>query len=267
VNSRLQIADCRLQIGVVLALAVAGVVVTMPRRVHARQAPGAPRSGYRIVREYPHDRTAFTQGLEYHDGFFYEGTGLIGRSSIRKVKVETGEVVQRRDVPSQYFGEGITVWKSSLIELTWQSRVAFVYDRTTFAPTRTFTYAGEGWGLTNDGHSLIMSDGSAALRFLDPDTFAERRRVTVTDGVPIPALNELEWVRGELFANVWQTNLVARIAPATGRVLGWIDLTGLLSPAESAGVDVLNGIAYDAAGDRLFVTGKLWPKVFEIKVK
>ena len=269
----MQIADCRLQIdrrlqiGVTGALALAGAVLIMSQPVHARQAPSAPRSGYRVVHVYPHDRTAFTQGLEYHDGFFYEGTGLNGRSSIRKVKVETGEVVQRRDVPPQYFGEGITVWKSSLIELTWKSRVAFVYDASTFAPTRTFGYSGEGWGLTHDDQSLIMSDGSAALRFLDPETFAERRRVTVTDGVSIPAINELEYVRGEIFANVWQTNLIARIAPATGRVLGWVDLTGLLTPAESTGVDVMNGIAYDAAGDRLFVTGKLWPKVFEIKIR
>jgi glutamine cyclotransferase len=230
--------------------------------------PRAPRASYSVVRSYPHDHGAFTQGLEYVDGFFYEGTGLNGKSSIRKVKVETGEVVQRRDVSGEYFGEGITVWKSDLIELTWQSHVAFVYDRATFTQKRTFTYPGEGWGLTHDTSTLIMSDGSSSLRFLDPVTYTERRRLTVTDGgVPVPRLNELEYVKAEIYANVWQTNLIARIAPDSGRVLGWIDLTGLLPAADSVGVDVLNGIAYDAAHDRLFVTGKYWPKVFEIKVR
>ena len=230
--------------------------------------PRAPHASYSVVHVFPHDRAAFTQGFEYADGFFYEGTGLSGKSSIRKVKIQTGEVVQRRDVDAEYFGEGITIWKSDLIELTWQSKVGFVYDRATFAPKRTFSYPGEGWGLTHDDTALIMSDGSAALRFLDPVSFAERRRVTVTDGgMPIQRLNELEYVKGQIYANIWQTNLIARIAPESGRVLGWIDLTGLLPAADRADVDVLNGIAYDAARDRLFVTGKLWPKVFEIKVR
>jgi glutaminyl-peptide cyclotransferase len=233
-----------------------------------QQPPDSPRGSYTVVRAYPHDRSAFTQGLEYHDGFFYEGTGLNGQSSIRRVKVETGEVVQRHDVPAQYFGEGITIWKSDLIELTWQSQVALVYDAATFAPRRTFSYAGEGWGLTHDEASLIMSDGTAALRFLDPATFAEKRRVMVTDrGAPLRNLNELEYVKGEIYANVWQTSLIARINPASGVVIGWIDLAGLLSAADSRGVDVMNGIAYDAAHDRLFVTGKLWPKVFEIRIR
>jgi len=232
------------------------------------QPAKAPHASYSVVRVFPHDRAAFTQGFEYADGFFYEGTGLSGRSSIRKVAIETGQVVQRRDVDAEYFGEGITIWKSDLIELTWQSKVGFVYDRSTFAPKRTFSYPGEGWGLTHDDTALIMSDGSAALRFLDPVSFAERRRVTVTDGgMPIQRLNELEYVKGQIYANIWQTNLIARIAPESGRVLGWIDLTGLLPAADRADVDVLNGIAYDAARDRLFVTGKLWPKVFEIKVR
>ena len=184
------------------------------------------------------------------------------------MKLETGEVVQRREVPPQYFGEGITIWRSDLVELTWRSHVAFTYDRATFAPKQIFNYSGEGWGLTHDDRSLIMSDGSASLRFLDPATFAERRRIAVADaGAPIDRLNELEYVRGEIFANVWQTDSIVRIAPDSGRVLGWIDLRGLLPPAEQSGVDVLNGIAYDAANDRLFVTGKLWPKVFEIRVR
>jgi glutamine cyclotransferase len=226
-----------------------------------------PMFGYQVVHTYPHDRKAFTQGLQYADGLLYEGTGLNGSSSIRKVKLETGEVLQQRDVARAYFGEGITVFGSSLIELTWQSNVAFVYDKTTFAPRTTFKYKGEGWGLTEDGTNLIMSDGTDELRVLDPATFAERRRIKVTAaGVPVSFLNELEYVKGEILANVWTTNYIARISPETGRVSGYVDLSGLLAPADRVGVDVLNGIAYDAKGDRLFVTGKLWPKLFEIRI-
>jgi glutamine cyclotransferase len=224
-----------------------------------------PVFGYTVRHVYPHDPGAFTQGLQYVDGVLFEGTGLNGRSSIRRVKLETGEVLQQHPVPDQYFGEGIVVWRSDLIELTWRSEVALVYDRTTFAPRRTFSYSGEGWGLTHDGASLIMSDGSAELRVLDPATFLERRRIRVTaEGAAVRNLNELEVVKGEIFANIWQTDYVARVSPATGNVTGWIDLRGLLSAAERARTDVLNGIAYDAAHDRLFVTGKLWPKLFEI---
>src|SRR5437762_3292564 len=225
-----------------------------------------PQYTYQVVRVYPHDPAAFTQGLQYIDGALYEGTGLNGRSSIRKVKLETGEVLQKSDLTAEYFGEGITVWKNDLIELTWQSGIAFVYDKTTFQPRRRFNYLGEGWGLTHDDVNLIMSDGTDRLRLLDPATFAERRRIQVTaGGLPIRNLNELEFVKGEIFANIWQTERIARIAP-DGRVVGWIDLGGLLAPSERAGLDVMNGIAYDAAKDRLFVTGKLWPKLFEIKV-
>jgi glutaminyl-peptide cyclotransferase len=226
-----------------------------------------PVYGYRLVRAYPHDADAFTQGLQYVDGVFYEGTGLNGRSSIRKVELETGKVLQKRDLPSEHFGEGITVWKNDLIELTWQSHIAFVYDRATFELKKRFSYPGEGWGLTHDGTNLIMSDGSNELRVLDPVTFAEKRRIKVTaTGAPLRNLNELEIVKGEIFANVWQTEYVARIAPDTGMVVGYIDLRGLLTTAERAKTDVLNGIAYDAAHDRLFITGKLWPKVFEIQI-
>src|ERR1700704_6250701 len=236
----------------------------------ASQRPPDPRllpvSGYRVVRAYPHDPKAFTQGLQYVDGFLYEGTGLNGSSSIRKVKLETGEVVQRRDLARDYFGEGITVWKTDLIQLTWRSHVAFVYDKKTFTPGRTFKYQGEGWGLTHDGTNLIMSDGSDELRVLDPSTFAERRRIKVTAvGTPLRNLNELEYMKGEILANVWTTDSVARVSPDTGRVTGYINLAGLLTVAERASVDVMNGIAYDEKNDRLFVTGKLWPKVFEIK--
>jgi glutamine cyclotransferase len=226
-----------------------------------------PMHGYQIVRVYPHDHDAFTQGLQYVDGVFYEGTGLNGRSSIRRVELETGKVLQKREVPSEHFGEGITVFKSDLIELTWQTHVAFVYDSKSFQPKKQFSYPGEGWGLTHDGESLIMSDGSDELRYLDPVTFAEKRRLKVTaSGKPLRNLNELEYVKGEIFANIWQTDYIARIAPATGKVTAYIDLRGLLTAADRAGTDVLNGIAYDQAHDRLFVTGKLWPKLFEIKI-
>ncbi len=240
---------------------------TQPRP-GSQPRPTLPVYGYTIVRSYPHDAAAFTQGLQFHEGALYEGTGLNGQSSIRKVALETGGVLQRRDLDKAHFGEGITLWKSSIIQLTWQSGLAFVYDRVTFTPTRSFTYRGEGWGLTHNGTSLIMSDGTDELRFLDPATFKEQRRLKVTaSGVPLPRLNELEFVRGEVLANIWQTDYVARIDPATGRATGILDLSGLLTPRERAATDVLNGIAYDPAGDRLFVTGKLWPRLFEIKLQ
>src|SRR5581483_7815627 len=235
----------------------------------AGQSPAGtlPTATYRIVHVYPHDPNAFTQGLQYVDGVLYEGTGLNGRSSIRRVALETGKVLQQRAVPAEHFGEGITVFKNDLIELTWQTHVAFVYDKTTFEPKKRFSYPGEGWGLTSDGTHLIMSDGSDELRVLDPVTFAEQRRIKVTAaGQPLRNLNELEVVKTEIFANVWQTDFIARIAPDSGRVTGYVDLRGLLTRSERANTDVLNGIAYDASHDRLFVTGKLWPKVFEIKV-
>jgi glutaminyl-peptide cyclotransferase len=226
-----------------------------------------PVYGYQIVRVHPHDPKAFTQGLQYVDGVFYEGTGQVGQSSIRKVEVETGKVLQQRDLPAPHFGEGITVWKHDLIELTWQTHVAFVYDRNTFEPKKQFKYPGEGWGLTHDGANLIMSDGTSDLRVLDPVTFVEKRRIKVTAaGAPLRELNEVEFVKGEIFANIWQTDYIARISPETGKVAGYIDLRGLLSPSDRARTDVLNGIAYDAEHDRLFVTGKWWPKLFEIKV-
>jgi glutaminyl-peptide cyclotransferase len=230
-------------------------------------AGNLPFYGYTIVNTYPHDRDAFTQGLVYVDGTLYESTGLNGRSSIRKVKLETGEVLQRHEIPQQYFGEGIAIWGSELFELTWQSGVAFVYDRLTFKQKRTHNYQGEGWALTRDADGLIMSDGTDRLRFIDPATFKERRSLRVTAaGMPLKNLNELEYVKGEIFANVWMTDYIARINPKDGKLTGWIDLRGLLSPRERASTDVLNGIAYDQARDRLFVTGKLWPRMFEIRL-
>ena len=223
---------------------------------------------HRIVHTYPHDRQAFTQGLEHFEGdTLYEGTGLHGSSWIRKVDLQSGRVLQQIAIPGQYFGEGITVWRSAIVQLTWQSQIGFVYDRNTLAQLRTFRYQGEGWGLTHDGTSLIMSDGSASLRFLDPVKLTETRTLLVTDaGIPIKDLNELEYVRDEIYANIWQTDFVARISPTTGHVLGWINLKGLLAPSDREGADVLNGVAYDATRRRLFVTGKLWPKLFEINI-
>ena len=263
----------------VLALAGAFAGAALPRaalvggetpgRVGAELGSGAsaPVAGYRVVRVFPHDPLAFTQGLVYLDGVLYEGTGLIGRSSIRKVRLENGEVLQIQKIDPQYFGEGIAVVGNRLFSLTWQSGVGFIFDRASFRRTGTFTYPGEGWGLTHDGARLIMSDGSAYLRFLDPATQKETGRMQVRDGeMPVANLNELEHVKGEVLANVWHTDRIARISPKTGRVTGWIDLQGLLNPRDAQGVDVLNGIAYDAGADRLFVTGKLWPKLFEIQI-
>ena len=232
-----------------------------------RSGDPAPTWGYQVVRSYPHDRAAFTQGLIFRDGVFYEGTGLNGQSGIRKVKIETGEVLQAKPLSSEYFGEGITEWKGQIVQITWRSEVGFVYDMRTFEQTKRWTYTGEGWGLTHDDARLIMSDGSSDIRFIDPATFKETGRITVRDANgPVDRLNELEYIKGEIFANVWTTDRIVRISPKDGRVTGWIDLSGLLPPAERRSEAVLNGIAYDAAGDRLFVTGKLWPRVFEIKL-
>ena len=237
--------------------------------------PAIPVWGYRVVKSYPHDPGAFTEGLFFKDGDLFESTGLNGRSTIRRVKLETGEVVQRVSLPDELFGEGIVDWKDRLVGLTWQSQFGFVLDLKTFELKGRFGYPGEGWGLTRDDRELIMSDGTAELRFLDPETLRETRRVKVTAaGQPVTRLNELEWVEGEVYANVWQTDRIARIDPKSGRVVGWIELGGLLRAGlggprrEDAdpNVDVLNGIAWDAATRRLFVTGKYWPKLFEIQL-
>jgi len=224
--------------------------------------------GYEIVHTYPHDPQAFSQGLAFADGFVYEGTGRYGRSTLRQVDLESGKVLKYVPLPREIFGEGITIFGSRIIQLTWQNRVGLIYDKESLKPQDTFRYKGEGWGLTTDGRRLVMSDGSATLRFLDPKTFRVVDTVTVRSrGAPVDRLNELEYVEGEIYANVWGTDRIARIAPKTGEVLGWIDLAGLLRPAERVNIDaVLNGIAYDAPTKRLFVTGKLWPKLFEIRV-
>jgi glutamine cyclotransferase len=223
---------------------------------------------YEIVNVYPHDREAYTQGLIFVDGVLYEGTGRYGQSTLRRVNLETGEVSRLRRLPPQLFGEGITIFGDKIIQLTWHSRFGFVYDKDTFELKQQFTYPTEGWGITHDGQRLIMSDGTSTLYFWDPASLSEIGQVQVYDeNGPVIMLNELEYINGEVYANVWRTNRIARINPDTGQVLGWIYLDGLLTAEDlSQPVDVLNGIAYDAENDRLFVTGKLWPKLFEIKL-
>ena len=234
----------------------------------ARQGGATPVYGYRVVNTFPHDRNAFTQGLIYRDGFLFESTGQYGQSSVRKVRLETGQIVQQQTVDAKYFAEGLTDWGPKLLQLTWQGGLGFVYDRATFKAERTFSYSGQGWGLTHDTQRLILSDGSEHIRFFNPATFAETGRITVTDrGAPITQLNELEFIKDEIYANVWHQDRIARITPATGKVSSWIDLAGLLPAGERSNSEaVLNGIAYDAVRDRLFVTGKLWPKLFEIQL-
>lgn len=230
--------------------------------------PEVPVYGYRVCNAFPHDSEAFTQGLVMADGVLYEGTGLNGRSSIRRVELATGAVLQGRTLPRQFFGEGVTVLGNRIFQLTWRSGVGFVYDRHTFELLRTFAYPAEGWGLTSDGTSLIASDGTATLRFLDPETLKEVRRLEVVDRRgPVARLNELEYVEGVIYANVWQTERIAIIDARSGRVTGWLDLNGLLAGVGvSRPVDVLNGIAYDSRSGQLYVTGKLWPRLFQIEL-
>ncbi|HTB11872.1 MAG TPA: glutaminyl-peptide cyclotransferase [Bryobacteraceae bacterium] len=228
-----------------------------------------PEYTYKVIHVYPHDRTSFTEGLEYHGGFLYESTGEKGHSVLRKMKLETGEVVQEIKLPPHLFGEGITILHNEIVQLTYQTQLGFVYDLATMKQKRTFIYEGEGWGLTNDGSQIYMDDGSAQIRVWDGATLKEKRRFTVhDDNGPIEQVNELEWVNGEIYSNVWQTDLLLRIAPADGKVLGRVNLGGLLTAEDrrAGRVDVLNGIAYDAAGKRLFVTGKWWPHLFEIQI-
>lgn len=247
---------------------IAALVVSACVIVSAQGRAGAPVHGYEVVNVYPHDREAFTQGLLFRDGVLYESTGLRGRSSLRKVQLETGKVLQQISVDKRYFAEGLADWGSRLVQLTWDTNVGFVYDMMSFTQLQTFRYTGEGWGLTHDGKQLIMSDGTATLRFLDPQTFAVRRQVPVTDrGVPVRDLNELEFIDGQIYANVWLTDRIAMIAPDSGRVTGWINLAGLLARGAVSDEAVLNGIAYDAQRKRLFVTGKLWPSLFEIRIR
>ena len=254
-----------IQLGVLLA-ALAVVAVLFYLNFKAWRV--VPVYSYKVINAYPHDKRAFTQGLVFEDGFLYEGTGLVGRSTLRKVKLETGKVVQGRKLPEQYFGEGITIYGNKIIQLTLRAKVGLVYDKESFELLGQFNYPTEGWGITHDGRHLIRSDGTSTLYFLNPETFERASRIEVADGDgPVSGLNELEYVQGQIYANVWRTDRIARIDPKTGRVTGWIDLGGLLgTEARGQLVDVLNGIAYDAENDRLFVTGKLWPKIFEIEL-
>ncbi len=234
-----------------------------------QQPPEIPTYSYRIVHSFPHDPTAFTQGLLYDDGFLYESTGQYGQSSLRKVELETGAVVQFHPLDARFFAEGLALFGNRLLQLTWRANKGFAYRLDSFEQLAEFAYPTEGWGLTCDGELLIMSDGSSTLYFHDPFTFAEVSRVAVVaQGSPVLHLNELEWIGGEIFANIWQTDTIARIDPASGQVVGWIDLTGLLSDADRRGsnAEVLNGIAYDPEGERLFVTGKWWPKLYQIEL-
>ncbi len=238
-----------------------------------QQAAGqraAPSQGFTVVQSYPHDPAAFTQGLVFADGEFYESTGLYGESSLRRVEIASGKVLQSRPIDKQYFAEGLALVGDALLQLTWQHQLGFVYDRKTMAPRATFKYKTEGWGLAYDVKGgLVLSDGSETLFFLDPKTYSVIRTVRVTDaGRPVRQLNELEWIEGEIWANVWQTDRIVRIAPASGSVNAWVDFTSLWPRARrTPPADEFNGIAYDPAGKRIFVTGKKWPKVYEVKIQ
>ena len=237
----------------------------------AAAASGVPVYSYTVMHAWPHDTRAYTEGLFYLHGYLYEGTGSVGQSFVRRVELQTGKVLQQTATPGPaFFGEGIVAWKDRLIELTWRGQQGFIFDLATLKPLARFSYPGEGWGLTSDGKHLLMSDGTPTLRLLDPETLQQVGRIDVTiDGKPLPNLNELEWVNGQIYANVWLTQRIARIDPSSGKVVGWIDLSGLWPRPEDTpdpDNDVLNGIAYDTAGDRLFVTGKRWPHVYEIRL-
>ncbi len=231
-------------------------------------ASSTPVFTYKIINTYPHDSQAFIQGLVFEDGLLYEGTGLSGQSTLRIIKLETGDILKIHELPQEFFGEGITAYKDKIIQLTWRSNTGFVYDKNSFNLLRTFHYPTEGWGLTHDGKQLIMSDGTANLYFLNPENFKVTKRIEVYDGnTPVTMLNELEYINGEIFANVWLTNSIARINPQTGRITGWINMDGLFPVNDDDKTKkVLNGIAYDAKNDRIFVTGKLWPNIYEIKL-
>lgn len=248
-----------------LSAALASACAPSPAAPHGQ----APVYSYKVVARHPHDPQAFTQGLIWKDGHLYESTGLTGRSTVRKVDLVSGRVLLRKDLPADVFGEGLTDRGEQLLVLSWTNGAGYVLDRADLSFVDAFAYPGEGWGLTHSADTVYMSDGTAQIRLLDPATLRERSRIEVTDnGRAIDRLNELEWVEGEIYANIWQTDRIARIDPKTGKVRAWIDLSGLLREHGSGGrgADVLNGIAYDASGDRLFVTGKLWPDLFQIEL-
>lgn len=253
---------------IVLCLWMSGGPLVPGQASDRARANAPPEYTFTVVRVFPHDTSAYTQGLAYRDGFLYEGTGRNGQSSLRKVRLETGEVLKKVNLEPEFFGEGVTIARDQVFQLTWTSGVGFVYDVKDFRLSRKVSYSGEGWGLATNGRELFLSDGTAQIRILDLDTFQEKRRLRVHDGsTAVDQLNELEFVDGQIFANVWHTNRIARISPRTGEIVGWIDLAGLLSSVYRLETEaVLNGIAYDPVGKRLFVTGKLWPSVFEIRL-
>ncbi|MDG2176097.1 MAG: glutaminyl-peptide cyclotransferase [Gammaproteobacteria bacterium] len=233
----------------------------------ASESVPVPLNQVDVVSVFPHDTAAFTQGLTWHDGFLYEGTGRNGESSLRKVELESGELLNRHNLNRRYFGEGVAVVDDKIYQLTWQSHLGFVYDLENFTQQKTFFVAGEGWGITHDGEKLIISDGSPTLRFLDADTQQEISRIDVTlDGDPVQYLNELEFINGEIWANIWYQDVIVRIDPQTGKVNSMLDLSGLYAGRRSRD-EVLNGIAWDEEGQRVFVTGKLWPNLYEIQVR
>jgi glutamine cyclotransferase len=262
-----------LTVTIILIACSAGQMTSRPQEVsgndRTKSPAGANTFTYEVIKTYPHDPEAYTQGLVFHEDVLFESTGLNGRSSIRKVDLLTGKVLKKVDVAPQFFGEGLALMNGRAYQLTWQSQRGFIYDLAEFGLINTFSYTGEGWGLTHDGRSLIMSDGTPRIRFLDPKTFAVERVINVADGsMPISQINELEYIKGEIYANIYMTDRIVRIDPQSGKVTAWINLSGLLPPEDRRQPDgVLNGIAYDEARDRLFVTGKLWPKLFEIKLK
>ena len=273
IRPRLNIAMRRIELALILIVAILNVGCQTGANVNppANQPPvnANASAGYQIINVFPHDPDAYTQGLLFTDGALLESTGREGQSSLRRVELQTGKVLNQVNVPRPYFAEGLALLNGKLYQLTWQHGVGFIYDAATFNKLGEFKYSGEGWGLTTDGKLLVLSDGSHRIRFFDPETFAIRKTISVVDGGRvIDSLNELEYVKGEILANVWYNERIARIDPNTGRVKGWIDLKGLRDASGATDEEsVLNGIAYDAAADRLFVTGKLWPKLFEIRLK
>lgn len=252
---------------IITATAILVISITAYILLSNKPAGTARQYTYTVVNEFPHDTNAFTQGLVIDNGVLYEGTGLNGQSTLRRVDLETGEVLQSYALSNEYFGEGITVFDDRIMQLTWQSHIGFVYDKTSFELLQNFTYPTQGWGITHDGTHLIMSDGTANLYFLDPETFEKVGQISVTDaGSPVTKLNELEYIKGEIYANVWLEEKIAVINPQTGNVRAWIDLTGIAAMENTGGGKVLNGIAYNADEDRLFVTGKMWAHLYEIQL-